>query len=277
MKFFLKKVRIGILIISAACQSNGNKENNSVDTIAEAPVVISNEAPSSKENTSSNSDLSKLELELISLLPTNSGMEENFEKNKSFKDKLISILEAYPSSMDFAFDSLQKSYVSVLTSPDANFRVYCWDTYTGGTMHFFERVYQFKSNGATKISIPVLKEGVPGSLAQAVYSDTLNGKKYYLVKDMGIFSTRDRSEVITIFKINEQGKIEEAKKFKTPKKELSSINISYDAFNSAENGINYDYSSREVRIPLVNEKFQATTKSIIYKADGMFWVYSGVR
>lgn len=265
----------GILIVTISCQTNPKQAKNTSDSTI-APAIETKESSPTQE-VSSNTEISNLELELISLLPSYSGTEENLEKNKSFKEKLISVLENNPSSLNFPFDSLKKAYVSVLTSRDGNFRVYCWDSYTGGTMHFFDRIYQYKTAGKTKIWSPITEEGIPGALAKGIYSDTLDGKMYYLVKDMGILSTKDRTEVITIYTIDTSGNIVETKKFKTPKKELSSINISYDAFDSAENGIDYDNVSREVRIPLVNDRFQVTIKSIIYKADGKYWVYSGIR
>src|SRR5262249_16647064 len=55
--------------------------------------------------------------------------------NREFKKQLIRYVSRYPSTLNYGFKKLQKEGLIITTSPDSLFRIYSWDTWTGGTMH----------------------------------------------------------------------------------------------------------------------------------------------
>src|SRR6516162_6778674 len=63
-----------------------------------------------------------------------------------FSDKMHKYIGEYPSTLNYPFQSLIDSNdCTIVTSKDRLFRIYSWDTWLGGTMHFFENIYQYGS------------------------------------------------------------------------------------------------------------------------------------
>src|SRR5262245_18737448 len=48
-------------------------------------------------------------------------------------------------TLDYSFPKLSKE-IDIVTSADKRFRIYTWDRLDGGTMHFFETVYQYRGD-----------------------------------------------------------------------------------------------------------------------------------
>ena len=75
--------------------------------------------------------------------------EDNTKANDVFGKKLKLYAEKYPFTIDQKFESLKKEHLDISTSSDGLFRIYSWDTWNGGTTHYFESVFQYKSGGKT--------------------------------------------------------------------------------------------------------------------------------
>src|SRR5690349_16721905 len=60
-----------------------------------------------------------------------------------FCKTLLAFTSATPSTITFPFNELVKEGLTISTSEDGLFRIYSWDTETGGTMHFYLNVYQY--------------------------------------------------------------------------------------------------------------------------------------
>lgn len=81
------------------------------------------------------------------------GIRSLLNANNTFAKKLKYYAENYPATIIYPFSSLKKDYLIISTSSDHLFRIYSWDTETGGTMHFFENVMQYKSANKMKTII----------------------------------------------------------------------------------------------------------------------------
>jgi hypothetical protein len=197
--------------------------------------------------------------------------------NDVFGIKLKYYTEKYPGAIFDSFDSLVKDHMDISSSTDGLFRIYSWDTETGGTMHFFENVMQYKSGAITKAIIDTPKrEGDNRPNYNKIYTFKTNGKAYYLSIFLYISSTKDVAEGVHIFTI-ENSKLTDAKLIKTHSGLHSELYYDYD-FRSV---INIDYDKRPrirfdnndniIYLPMVNSNYQVTNKFILYKFNGKYF------
>jgi hypothetical protein len=165
--------------------------------------------------------------------------------------------------------------LTILTSSDKLFRIYSWDTWTGGTMHFFENVMQYNSGGKTKASIDTPQtEGDVRPAFSKIFTFTTGEKTYYLSNYYIIESSRCSEHGMIVFTI-ENAKIVEAKIIKTHSGIFSKLSYEYDV------GMNDDYDNRSeihfnninntIYLPLVNSKGRMTDKFILYKFTGQYF------
>ena len=66
--------------------------------------------------------------------------------NDNFEKLLLKYTSTNAQTLYFKFKSLVDSGLIIAASEDSLFRIYSWDTETGGTMHFFRNVYQYKKS-----------------------------------------------------------------------------------------------------------------------------------
>ncbi|MBS1533222.1 MAG: hypothetical protein JSU01_23180 [Bacteroidetes bacterium] len=197
--------------------------------------------------------------------------------NDVFAKKLKFYTEKSPFTITYPFNSLKKDYLDISTSSDGLFRIYSWDTWTGGTMHFFESVMQYKSGTGFKAIIDTPKtEGDNRPDYQRMFTFKANGKAYYICTYLYVGSTKDVSEGIHLFTI-ENEKLTDAKILKTHSGLNSDITYYYD-FGSV---VNIEYEKRPhprfdnltntIYLPMVDGNQQMTKKFILYKFTGQYF------
>lgn len=192
------------------------------------------------------------------------------------------LIKSDPATLNYAFPLLTKD-IFIRTSSDGNFRVYSWDTWTGGTMHFFNEIYQYKSNGKVLTFIPVYNEGDPGSFCSKIYTIPVEGKTYYLKIFNGIYSTVNVSQSVSVYRIDNGKLITTDKLFKTKTKLLNRIDVDFNFFTYADRPerplelITYDEQQKIIYIPVINGAGQATGNNLIYQLRGSYFEYSGVQ
>ena len=203
---------------------------------------------------------------------------DSLEKsNNVFAKKLQAYVTKYPATITYPFGSLAKENLDISTSADGLFRIYSWDTWTGGTMHFFENVMQYKSGATVKAIIDTPKgDGDNRPNYNKMYTFKMNGKAYYISAFLYIGSSKDVAEGVHIFTI-ENGKLTDAKLIKTHSGLHSELSYGYD-FGSVVN-IDYDKRPRTrfdsatniIYLPLVDGNNQMTNQFIQYKFTGQYF------
>jgi hypothetical protein len=200
-----------------------------------------------------------------------------FKTNDISAKKLKHYTEKLPATISYPFNSLKKEYLDISTSSDNMFKIYSWDTETGGTMHFFESVMQYKSGTGYKAIIDTpKKDGDNRPDYYNMYTFKANGKTYYICTYLYIGSTKDVAEGIHVFAI-ENGKLIDGKILKTHSGLHSDISYGYD-FGSV---VNIEYEKRPhprfdnttniIYLPMVDENRQMTKKFILYKFTGQYF------
>ena len=196
-----------------------------------------------------------------------------------FGNEFKRLIKTNATTLTYPFKKLTK-YCDIITSTDGNFRVYSWDTWLGGTMHFFNQIYQYKDNGKVFTKIPEYEEGEASSFFSKIYTVGINNKAYYLTIYNGIYSNKEARQSISIFTIDDD-QLDTVKLFRTKTKSLNSIDVSFDFFSVVDRPerplelITYDKKQKIIYIPLVNENGQVTQKNIQYQLKDGYFYFTG--
>lgn len=195
----------------------------------------------------------------------------NYYSNK-FGNGLKNFIRSTPATLEYPFEMLtSQGDCNITTSEDGNLRIYSWDKETGGTMHFFNEIFQYKADGKVSAWIPEYEESDPGSFCSRIYTIIVNSKSYYLVISNGIYSTKDVSQSVTAFTITKSRRLDSAKLFETRTGLVSVINVSYNFLSVAEQPvklINYDEAKKALSIAVVDDDGKVMANTILYRLTG---------
>lgn len=202
---------------------------------------------------------------------------DSLEKaNTDFQKALVLVSNQYPGSLHYDFKSLKKAGLFIATSSDGRFRIYSWDTETGGSMHFFLNVYQWSGNQhvqAKAVDADAANPGDPGVFCTPIY--TMGA--YYLVVNNAILSGKDVAESIQAFTIDKEKLNDSVHLFKTQTGLKNQIGFDYDFFSVVDHPerplilTRYDSSTKTVYIPVVLPKGKVTNRWITYRWTGQYF------
>ncbi len=224
------------------------------------------------------------ELQKYSNYGSNYDEEKLLKANNVFEKNLLKYTKI-ASTLSYKFSVLSKLMLNA-TSVDGKFRIYSWDTETGGTMHEYSRVYQYLgADGKVYSKAPdtTAEEGGVGSFVYAIYTvDSTNGK-IYIVCSTFIGSTQDHYQSADLYKIDGNSLKDKVKLIKTASGLTDTLNFEYNFFSVVDRKerpiklILFDKKTNILKIPVVieNEKFpngQVTNKFISYKFNGTNFV-----
>jgi hypothetical protein len=203
-----------------------------------------------------------------------SASDSLFQANDAFARKLEHYGGKFSSTLTYPFNLLKKD-LDIPTSSNGLFRIYSWDTETGGTQHFFENVFQYKSGTKTTAEIDTLKsEGYANY--QKIYTLKVNGKSYYLAIYLFIESSKYAGNGIHVYTIK-NGELISPNLIKTHSGLHNDLSYEYD-FGSV---VDVDYEKRPrpyfdektkiIYLPLVDGNGQMTKRFILYKFTGQYF------
>ncbi|QMW06171.1 hypothetical protein [Spirosoma foliorum] len=231
--------------------------------------------------------LAAKENELVSLYAKLKGDPDQIDKNATrFANELAAVLKANPATLTYPFKKLtDKIFCFTQTSADGKFRVYSWDTESGGTMHFFNQIYQWSDN--SKVFTKVLKYseeegGDAGYFCSKIYTVTIKNKNYYLVISNGVYSTKDASQSISVFTIDNEKLNDTVELFKTKTSTLNRIDVGFDFFSVVDRPerplelITYDDKRKIVYIPVVDDQGKVSKRNILYQLKGSYFEFIGI-
>jgi hypothetical protein len=234
-----------------------------------------------------NNDLKKAEKDLLSHLKKinywvfNPQYNEKIHSGDSiaiengiFRKKLNYYTSRFSGTIKYDFSELQKEGLTIATSDDGLFRIYSWDTWTGGTMHYFDNIFQFKINDRVMSlhydsSEIENNEDDPKSWYEKIYSLKFDNKTIYIGVYNAIFSSKDAVEGIKLFEIIKNGLNDTIKLIKTKSGLHNELSYEYNFFSVVDMKerptISYDKASKTIYLPLVQEDGTVTKKFIKYK------------
>lgn len=206
--------------------------------------------------------------------------------NTEFQKLLLKYTALYPQTLSYPFKNLVDMGVGIKTSEDGLFRIYSWDTQTGGTMRFHKSVFQYKNAlGTFSRASDTNSIGDYENLEEYYYGMNgidVNGKSYYLVRTITIASSAILYYNIKIFSIENYGLNDTAKLIKTKtgiKNELgydldlaSGVNRDDPSIDRSMIGINYNAATKTISFPLIAEDGKITSRRINYRFNGKYFV-----
>lgn len=197
-----------------------------------------------------------------------------------FSSKIIYNIKKYPSTLNYSFQTLNKN-CEIVTSKNGLFRIYSWDTWLGGTMHDFKNIVQYKSGDKVYTQIfndtTTNGEGDYIPYYSEIYSLFVNNKTYYLAIGNGIYSSKDISQSIKVFTIENNSLNDTVKLIKTKSGIVNSINVFFDFFSVVGHEerpirlIKYDSKKKIIFIPIVLEDGKLTDNFILYQFARLYF------
>ncbi|HVU56578.1 MAG TPA: hypothetical protein VHD83_16050 [Puia sp.] len=212
---------------------------------------------------------------------------DSLEKaNKVFHEALLHYTIACPATLDAPFRQLTKAGLTITTSDDGLFRIYSWDTETGGTLHYFSNIYQYKNAHGTHARpdpppAPDDAEKYGVACYSNIYALPVNGKRYYLAISNAILGGKDQLQSIQAFSMTEHGLDDSARIIRTSEGLVSSIDVEYDFFSVADQPerpahlIGYDSIKKIISIPAVKHDGTVTKGRLLYQFTGKYFKYIG--
>ncbi|UUC44448.1 hypothetical protein [Flavobacterium cerinum] len=200
-------------------------------------------------------------------------------ENIKFETAFLNCLTKNPESIRYPFDSLKKENIHIVISKDSLFKIYSWDTSEGGTMVDFVNIFQYQSG--KNVQSKIVKETGSEDDYIPFYSEIFtlkNGSKtYYLAVSNGIYSSKDASQSIAVFSIENNQLKKETKLFKTKEGFKDLLQIDFDFFSVVDRPerplqlIKYDDQKKQISLPVVTEEGNVTNEFTIYTFTGQYF------
>lgn len=210
-----------------------------------------------------------------------------------FGNKMLQYIKGNPETLKHPFKSLVDGHFCfVTTSPDKALRIYSWDTELGGTMVQFSSIRQYQTNAGIFCDSSIQNLEVddttdlnpdeddsydPGTFCSAIYRLKSVNKTYYLAIKNGIYSTKDSSQAVECYTIENDKLIDANNLIKTSKGMTNKIYVSFDFFTVVDRPerplelIKFDEKKKIIYIPIVYENGKVTEKFITYKFNGIYF------
>ncbi len=204
-------------------------------------------------------------------------------ENDALKAKLVKY-GRLASVLKYPFNELKKQ-MFVATSKDGKFRIYSWDTETGGTMHFFENVFQYQAaNGKVMSKAAVLDEADAGGFYSDIFQVRSANGPVYIGRMTSILATSDFYEEVCLFRISGTKLDNQLRLFKTKAGMQNRIGYEYDFFSVVDRKerpislARFDEKTSTILIPVViadkasDGPGRVTNRFIKYRFDGKSFV-----
>jgi hypothetical protein len=201
--------------------------------------------------------------------------------SQQFTDSLTYLIKNNNSTLNYPFEKLQKeNALKMATSADKKLRVYSWDNNSGGTMRFFNQIYQFDANGNITVNASLASNDSQAYFSKIYTVQNKNKESIYLVISNSILSSKYSVQHINAYKIGTEN-LQSVAVFKTKTNTLDKISVEYDFFSVVDRPERpvelITLENNTLKIALVDDKQNVTSKNLIYEWNGDVFLYKGVK
>lgn len=188
--------------------------------------------------------------------------------------------------LHYAFPKLDGK-MFVATSADGKLRVYSWDLETGGTMHDFESVYQYRGrSGKVHTWTEKRDDESAGTFCTQIFEVPSANGTVYLTNSTFIGSTSLAGQSINAVRIDGEKLNTTTKLIRTGSGLQNSVSFGYDFFSVVDHPerpvklVFFNAAKKEFRFPVVIEddktpQGRVTNKFITYRFNGKYFVKVG--
>ncbi|NIF03958.1 hypothetical protein F3J23_00775 [Chryseobacterium sp. Tr-659] len=213
-----------------------------------------------------------------------SAYDSLYAANRKFEKLLHYYTASNPESLRYNFKSLRKNGLFISSSEDGKFRIYSWDTQTGGTMRFYRNVFQYESNKKvySEISESDMEQD-PESMYYKINDLPSQNKKYYLVQNTTIYSNALSYHTLKVFSIENEKLNSNTQLIKTPAGIKNELDFELD-FTASPNRIHpvslktfdnlkiqYNPKEKIISIPLILDDSKITDERVRYQFKGKYF------
>jgi hypothetical protein len=202
--------------------------------------------------------------------------------NKAFRTRLLQLTSQHASMLKYGFPKLRDK-IQIKASPDSALKVYSWDTLSGGTMHFYDRVFQFRGVDGVFSRNTFNEEGDASGFVNEVFDIETKTGTVYLVCSTTVLSTSYRGQALFAFQVDGNNLSDGVKIIKTSSGTTDSLSFGYDFFSVVDRKerpvrlFEYDRKSKTISFPVVIEdqktpQGRVTSSKIKYRFDGEHFV-----
>lgn len=199
------------------------------------------------------------------------------QANKEFRNHLLRYTSTVHATIGYDFYELQKQGLTIKTSNDGLFRIYSWDTRTGGTAHVFDAVFQYR-NGNRLFSTTVNREeGDPGRWYSIIHTLKTDNKTYYLAVYHVIESSRLLYQGVKTFCIEGDRLNDSVRLIKTATGIRNELGFEYDFLSVASRPerpvklIYFDEDDDELHLSVVWQNGKVSNRFITYQFTGKYF------
>jgi len=199
-------------------------------------------------------------------------------ENKILKEKILKYALANKEILTYNFPKLKDFQFYKATSPDKTFCIFSWNLQTGGSMQFYDNVFVYEQYGKMYTYTIEKDEGTPGGFYSEIFQLTDELNTFYLGYENRILSGRDCYQAINVFDFEREEFNTQYSKIKTKSGFTNKLGFSYNFFSVEKHKerpvklIFYNKTLQTLSIPVVDTKGSVTSKTIIYKYNGDYFV-----
>lgn len=202
-----------------------------------------------------------------------------YSANTKFENLLLKYTASNPQTLRYDFKTLKKNGIVVASSEDGKFRIYSWDTETGGTMRFFKNIFQYEENKNVESKvIETNTEGDAQSFYYQINEVVSQNKKYYIAQSRAILSSALTYHTLKVFSIDNGTLNDKATLIKTQSGIKNQLGYEVDLSASSNRNnkirsyyIEYDPKNKIISIPLILDNSKVTDKKIRYQFKGKYF------
>lgn len=205
------------------------------------------------------------------------------QANEIFRKNLLAYTSSSRATITYDFKDLEKEGLIITTSQDGLLRIYSWDTYTGGTEHIFDAIYQYKTDNKIYSKIARTDEDDAGRWYSVIHSLKSDDKIYYIGIYHEIHSTKYLYQGVKLFCIENNGLNETLRLIKTKTGIRNEIGFEFDQssiINRPEYPVKliyYEEDEDKLQLAVVSEEGKVTKRFITYLFTGKYFEEIGMR
>lgn len=199
--------------------------------------------------------------------------------NTQFQQLLMQLTAKFPATLQYDFPRLKDSGLIIVTSRDQKLRTYSWNSYTGGSMRIYERVFQYRSSsGVFATDQTGTDEHDDVAWIWKIVPFHAGTHTYYLFFDRAITCGVCRGEGVKVYSIGSR-KIEgPLSLFKSDGQEDADLSVEFREFgrtnrSTSGHAILYDSLRHTFQVPSTDDiNGTLTDRYTTYKWTGSYFV-----
>lgn len=208
---------------------------------------------------------------------------KQLQHNTAFRKSLLSYTATVRSTLTYDFKELEKEGLIIRTSDDGLFRIYSWNTQTGGTAQNFDAVIQYKINNDLYSQPVAHKANETGKWYSHIYILKTDTTTYYIGLFHEMHSTKDMVQGVKAFCIENNKVNESVRLFKTAEGPANEMSFAYNFLTVGKRSerpvklIYYDADDEKLHLTVVKEDGTVTKELVTYQFTGKYFEKIGSR